>query len=119
MFNYIDIDVKKIFNLRELFMSSLPIQCPACKDQLKVRRLVCDVCQTQVEGLYELPLLMRLDTQEQAFLIDFIKCSGSLKDMAALMKLSYPTVRNRLDEIIDKIKQFEKTVSKESKEKNK
>ena len=100
-------------------MSNLPIQCPACKNQLKVRRLVCDVCQTQVEGFYELPLLMRLDTHEQMFLIDFVKCSGSLKDMAALMKLSYPTLRNRLDEIIDKIKQFEKTVLKESREENK
>jgi hypothetical protein len=100
-------------------MSNLPIQCPACKEQLKVKRLVCENCQTQVEGLYELPLLMRLDLQEQAFLIDFLKCSGSLKDMAALMKLSYPTVRNRLDEIIDKIKQFEKTGTQKSMEKNK
>jgi hypothetical protein len=100
-------------------MSNLPIQCPACKEQLKVKRLTCENCQTQVEGLYELPLLMRLDTEEQVFLTDFVKCSGSLKDMAVLMKLSYPTVRNRVDEIIDKIKQFEKTVAKEAKEKDK
>jgi hypothetical protein len=90
-------------------MSTLPVQCPACKEQLKVKRLVCENCQTQVEGLYELPVLMRLDLQEQAFLIDFLKSSGSLKDMATLMKLSYPTVRNRLDEIIEKINQLEKT----------
>jgi hypothetical protein len=100
-------------------MSHLPIQCPACKEQLKVEELVCENCKTQVEGLYELPLLMRLDTEEQVFLTDFVKCSGSLKEMAVLMKLSYPTVRNRLDEIIEKIKQYEKTVAKESKEKNK
>jgi hypothetical protein len=92
-------------------MSNLPIQCPACREQLKVKRLACENCQTQVEGLYELPLLMRLDLQEQAFLIDFLKSSGSLKDMAALMKLSYPTVRNRLDEIIEKIKQYESSIS--------
>jgi len=96
-------------------MSVLPIQCPACKEQLKVKRLVCENCQTQVEGLYQLPLLMGLDLQEQAFLIDFLKCSGSLKDMAALMKLSYPTVRNRLDEIIEKIKQLEKITGEKTK----
>jgi hypothetical protein len=100
-------------------MSFLPIQCPACKEQLKVKRLACENCQTQVEGLYQLPLLMRLDLQEQAFLIDFLKSSGSLKDMAALMKLSYPTVRNRLDEIIEKIRQLETTVARESAEKSK
>jgi hypothetical protein len=95
-------------------MSNLPSQCPACKEQLKVKRLVCENCQTQVEGLYQLPVLMRLDLQEQAFLIDFLKCSGSLKDMAALMKLSYPTVRNRLDEIIEKIKQLEKATAEKN-----
>ncbi|MBE2281852.1 MAG: DUF2089 family protein, partial [Prosthecobacter sp.] len=29
--------------------------------------------------------------------------SGSLKEMAALLKVSYPTVRNRLDEVIAKL----------------
>lgn len=100
-------------------MSSLPIQCPACKNSLKVKRLVCENCQTQVEGLYELPLLLRLDSEEQVFVLDFLKCSGSLKDMAGLMKLSYPTVRNRLDGIIERIKQYEKTFSKDIQEKSK
>jgi hypothetical protein len=99
-------------------MSQLPIQCPACKNQLKVKRLSCDHCQTQVEGVYELPLLMRLEPEEQLFLIDFIKCSGSLKEMAGLMKLSYPTVRNRLDEIIEKVRRIEKSLNPENKEKN-
>jgi hypothetical protein len=100
-------------------MSNLPIQCPACKEQLKVEELVCEHCKTEVEGLYELPLLVRLEPEEQVFVLDFLKCSGSLKDMAGLMKLSYPTVRNRLDEIIEKIKQLEKTIAKESREKSK
>lgn len=98
-------------------MSQLPIQCPACRESLVVKRLACQHCQTQVEGVYDLPVLAQLDTQEQLFLVDFVKSSGSLKEVAGLMKLSYPTVRNRLDEIIHKIRQFE-TAAKE-KEKNK
>jgi hypothetical protein len=38
--------------------------------------------------------------------------------MAALMKLSYPTVRNRLDDIIGKIKQLEQVMMPETKEPN-
>ena len=34
----------------------------------------------------------------------FIRASGSLKEMAAILGVSYPTVRNRLDEIIGKLK---------------
>jgi hypothetical protein len=33
--------------------------------------------------------------------------SGSLKDMANKLKVSYPTVRNKLDDLIEKIKQFD------------
>ena len=52
-----------------------------------------------------MPLLASLSRDDQDFILDFIKASGSLKEMAALLKVSYPTVRNRLDEIIDKLKE--------------
>jgi len=45
--------------------------------------------------------------EEQKFILDFIKASGSLKIMAQKMKLSYPTVRNRLDDIIARISKLE------------
>jgi hypothetical protein len=44
-----------------------------------------------------------LEQREQDFIIDFIQCSGSLKLMAQKLKLSYPTVRNMLDDLIRKI----------------
>jgi hypothetical protein len=56
-----------------------------------------------VEGLYPLPALASLPREDQEFVLDFIKSSGSLKEMAALLKVSYPTVRNRLDDIIGKL----------------
>jgi hypothetical protein len=53
--------------------------------------------------LYPLPVLARLSTEEQDFILRFVKSSGSLKDMAKQLSLSYPTVRNLLDDIIKKI----------------
>jgi hypothetical protein len=53
-------------------------------------------------------LLARLSTDDEDFVLEFIKASGSLKEMARLLGLSYPTVRNRLDEIIERIKFTEK-----------
>ena len=90
-----------------VFLKLLPTTCPACKENLKVKRLVCDKCGTEIEGLYELPQFARLSQQEQEFILEFIKASGSLKEMAHLLRLSYPTVRNRLDEIIKHIKAME------------
>ena len=85
-------------------MKLLPTICPACNSQVKVKSLLCEDCNTQIEGLFQLPPLARLSTEDQLFLLDFIKASGSLKEMARLLRLSYPTVRNRLDEIIERVK---------------
>jgi len=85
----------------------LPYLCPACQSQLKVRSLNCEQCGTEVNGLYDLPVLARLPQDDQSFVLKFVKCSGSLKDMAKQLSLSYPTVRNMLDEIIQKIKNYE------------
>ena len=89
-------------------MKVLPTTCPACGSAVKVKRLLCENCDTQIEGLYELPPLARLSADDQSFIIEFIKASGSLKEMAGLLRLSYPTVRNRLDEIIERTKLADK-----------
>jgi len=89
-------------------MKILPTMCPACNSQLKVKKLHCYKCETEIDGLFTLSLLAKLSPDNQAFILEFIKASGSLKQMAKLLKLSYPTVRNRLDEIIERIKLAEK-----------
>lgn len=85
----------------------LPTRCPSCETQLKVRQLHCESCKTEVTGSYELPALTNLSQLDQKFILDFVKASGSLKLMAQKMGLSYPTVRNRLDEVIENLNGFE------------
>lgn len=86
------------------FTKMLPTGCPACRGELKVTKLVCENCQTEIQGQFDLPELTMLSNQDQEFIVEFIKASGSLKEMAKYLGLSYPTVRNRLDEVIEKIK---------------
>jgi hypothetical protein len=82
---------------------NLPHICPSCSSILGVKSLVCGNCQTEVSGNYSLPLLASLSQQEQDFIVAFVKSSGSLKIMAQQLGLSYPTVRNLLDDIIEKV----------------
>jgi len=86
----------------------LPCICPSCRSVLKVKSLKCAHCETEVSGLYELPLLARLSPDKQDFIIRFVQSSGSLKDMAKHLGLSYPTVRNMLDELIGELEKIEK-----------
>ena len=81
----------------------LPIFCPGCNSDLKVKSLHCETCETTISGIFELPVLMRLDPKDLNFILDFIRSSGSLKIMAGKLNLSYPTVRNMLDDLIKKI----------------
>ena len=85
----------------------LPLICPSCDSFLKVKQLHCENCETDVTGLYSLPIISQLSIDDQRFILDFVKASGSLKVMAQNMKLSYPTVRNRLDDIINGINNLE------------
>ncbi len=83
-------------------MKKLPTNCPSCEEKLAVKQLRCEACGTEVEGLYTLPALACLSVEDQKFVLAFIKASGSLKEMANLLGVSYPTVRNRLDDVIDR-----------------
>lgn len=86
------------------FAKMLPRGCPACEGELKVTKLVCGRCQTEIQGRFDLPELAKLSGEDQEFVVEFVKASGSLKEMAKYLGLSYPTVRNRLNEVIEKLK---------------
>lgn len=85
----------------------LPVNCPSCESQLSVTELSCPECNTKVSGQYLLPLLLQISEEDQQFILDFFLSSGSLKEMANQMGKSYPTVRNKLDDIIEKIKNLQ------------
>ena len=47
--------------------------------------------------------LSELDEEDFEFMRQFILCSGSLKSMAQHYEISYPTIRLRIDRLIQKI----------------
>ena len=52
----------------------------------------------------KIPLwILALEQEDAAFLKNFVLKSGSLKEIARLYEVSYPTVRLRLDKLIQKI----------------
>ena len=82
----------------------LPVFCPSCEQVLSVKRFACRSCGTEVEGEFEFPVLARLQPEEQKFVLNLLQASGSLKELARLYEVSYPTVRNRLDTLRAKVR---------------
>jgi len=93
-------------------MKQLPVRCPSCSAVLKVRKLACSACDTLVEGSFDLGVFTYLSPEEQAFALTFVKNSGSLKQMASELKLSYPSVRNMLDALIERMREIEIEIQK-------
>ncbi len=48
--------------------------------------------------------ILNLEEDDINFIKKFVLTSGSLKEMAASYHVTYPTMRNRLDKVIEKIK---------------
>ena len=57
----------------------------------------------EISGEFELPPLAKLNMDEQIFVAAFIKTHGSIKQMENIFNISYPTVKNRLNQISAKI----------------
>jgi len=82
---------------------NLPLHCPSCSQSLIVKNLQCINCETMVNGHFVLPVLAKLSSEDQQFIIEFVKKSGSLKEMSKSLGFSYPTVRNMLNDLIERV----------------
>lgn len=76
-------------------------RCPACGDNLAVRRLECVNCETAVEGRFVQSRFDRLSPEQQEFVEVFLLSRGNIKEVERVLGISYPTVRNRLDAVLE------------------
>jgi hypothetical protein len=81
-------------------MYSAPTECPVCHDNLLVTRLVCRNCGSALEGRFSLGRLFELTPDQRHFVEVFIRCEGKISRVEEELNLSYPTVRSRLEEVI-------------------
>jgi hypothetical protein len=81
-------------------MPIIPTSCPICHAPLTITRLHCEVCSTTIEGNFQSGGWANLKPEQLAFVETFVRCEGKLNRMEKEVGLSYPTLRNRLVEVI-------------------
>src|SRR5439155_17213187 len=79
--------------------------CPYCSHSMAVSRMTCHGCGIAVEAAFPTPRLANLPTEHQRFIELFVLAGGNLKQIAEQAGVSYPTVRSRLDKVIDSLRQ--------------
>jgi hypothetical protein len=65
-----------------------------------VTRFHCLECDTTVEGHFTGGPFSQFTPEQLNFVLAFIRCEGKIKRMEDEVGLSYPTIRNRLHEVI-------------------
>jgi hypothetical protein len=75
-------------------------KCPVCNGELSVTRLHCETCDTTIEGRFANSAFAGLLPEQLDFIETFVRCEGKITRMEDEMALSYPTIRNRLQEVI-------------------
>jgi hypothetical protein len=74
---------------------------------MEIEKLRCTECDVTVEGRIPIPRLARLSAEDREFVELFVRSSGSLKAVAGKLGISYPTVRSRLDRVIQALESAE------------
>lgn len=78
-----------------------PGLCPICGEKLHVTKLHCHRCSTSIEGDFEPCRFCSLTNEQKAFLEVFVKSRGNIKEVERELGISYPTVRSRLDNVLE------------------
>ena len=76
-------------------------KCPVCGDELKVTKLSCNSCNTNIEGEFTLCKFCKLTHEQKDFIEVFIKSRGNIKEIEKELGISYPTVRGKLENVIE------------------
>lgn len=81
-------------------MRPAPSICPICQSEFEIVRLHCNSCDTSMEGHFAMGHFSNLSPEQLNFIFTFVRVEGKLNRMEQELSLSYPTIRNRLHEII-------------------
>src|SRR5216684_711402 len=81
-------------------MRPILLKCPSCDGNLTVTSLGCPDCAISIDGDFELPRLLKLTRAQIDFIEVFIKNRGIIREVERELGVSYPTVRARLDDVI-------------------
>jgi hypothetical protein len=74
--------------------------CPVCSSELAVTRLHCQTCGTTLEGDFSVGRFGRLSREQLTLLESFLRSRGNLRDMERELGISYPTVRSRVEALV-------------------
>ena len=75
-------------------------QCPVCNSNLEIVEYHCTSCDTRISGRFGVSDFAAMNAGQQEFVKVFICCQGNIKEVEKILKISYPTVKKNLAEVV-------------------
>lgn len=79
----------------------LPHSDPVSGGDLYVSELTSEQSGVTIRGKFAIPAYAKLNTEQAHFLETFLRCRGVISSVERELGISYPTVRARLDSLLD------------------
>ena len=79
-------------------------ECPYCGGVMAVTRMSCTHCHIAIDAAFPMSRLATLPVEHQRFIEMFVLAGGNLKEIAEQVGVSYPTIRSRLDKVIEALR---------------
>jgi hypothetical protein len=71
---------------------------------MAVTQMTCGACQVTIAAAFPMSRLAGLPVEHQRFIEMFVLAGGNLKEIAEQVGVSYPTIRSRLDKVIEALR---------------
>ena len=79
-------------------------ECPYCGAAMAITQMTCGPCRVSVQASFPMSRLAGLPVEHQRFIEMFVLAGGNLKEIAEQVGVSYPTIRSRLDKVIEALR---------------
>ena len=80
------------------------MNCPSCHGLMHISARSCAVCGIEVKGRFCTSRLARLPPEMLHLAEVFLLNGGNLKQLAPVLSVSYPTLRKRIDALVDTLR---------------
>ena len=82
-------------------LHKVPARDPVTGGELYISEVASEESGITIRGKFEIPRYARLEPEQQKFLETFLRCRGMINSVERELGISYPTVRARLDNLLE------------------
>ncbi|MEO0092657.1 MAG: DUF2089 family protein [candidate division WOR-3 bacterium] len=75
-------------------------KCIKCGSKMYIAEYKCPNCATTISGNFGYPNLLELSDDMFNFMLIFLKNRGNFRNIEKELGITYPTIRNRLDNLL-------------------